>query len=57
MSLRFLPVARDVVSICLDHWRNAEMFRQVFPSETADRLAAAQRMAWEQARSGRLVLQ
>lgn len=57
MSLRSLPAPRDVVAICLDHWRAAELFRQVFPSDTADRVAVAQRWAYEQARTGRLVLQ
>ncbi len=57
MALRFLRTQPDVVSICLDHWRTAELARAVAPSEAADRIAAAQRAAFEQARSGRMVLQ
>lgn len=57
MSLRLLPVPRDIVAICLDHWRTAEVVRRLAPSEAADRIAAAQRWAYEQARTGRLVLQ
>lgn len=58
MSLRFLRVpSPDVVSICRQHWHSAELARRVAPSEAADRICAAQRMAYEQARSGRMVLQ